>query len=66
MASAIVALEVADYCDEQKELTIDQNLLYGTEEEFNFKKCSDEAAEDLGKILSELTNFGDRESVNNN
>lgn len=54
VAFVLVGLEVDDYCDEQKELQDDENLLNGTEIEFDLGKCAFQASEDVRTNLSEM------------
>lgn len=50
---AVTAVEIADYCEEKQELGEDAKILYGTDDEFNFLACADEAKGDVATIWDE-------------
>lgn len=58
VAVAITALEIEDYCEEQKEIENYLALLNGkkTHVKFDSKKCLDEGKEDAASILKEAKN----------
>ncbi len=56
VAVTMISLEVADYCEEKKEIQEDANLLNATQIEFNLEQCIEEGKEDSKAILSEMKN----------
>lgn len=52
----MTALEVEDYCEEKQELQEDENLLNGTQVEFDYKQCYEAGIEDTKFIYNELKN----------
>ncbi len=56
VAATMMTFEIADYCDDKKELQEDANLLNGTQTVFNYQQCLEEGKEDSKAILSELKN----------
>ncbi len=56
VAVTMVSLEVADYCEDKKELQEDENIIFGTNKKFEFQQCIDEAEEDSKTILDEVKN----------
>jgi hypothetical protein len=53
VAATMITLEAQAYCDEQKELLEDTNVLFGEEMEFDYEQCLEVAKEDFGKIIKE-------------
>jgi len=49
----VFGLEIQDYCEEKEQLLEDENLLYGSNETFDYKKCLSEAQNDSKQILTE-------------
>ncbi len=45
-----------DYCEEKDEFQKDSNILYGTNINFDLKKCLEDGAEDSRTILDEVKN----------
>lgn len=54
VAMTAVTFEVSSYCDSQKSLNDDYNLLYGANEEFNFKKCLVSGKEEYVELVNEV------------
>lgn len=52
---AVTAVEIADYCEEKRELVADAMILYGTDDEFNFLACVNEAKDDVAIIWDEAS-----------
>ncbi|MFT5720498.1 MAG: hypothetical protein ACI9W6_000794 [Motiliproteus sp.] len=50
----VSSLEVAAYCDEEKVLQEDENLLYGSAVEFDLQQCYEEGKQEAQVILAEL------------
>jgi hypothetical protein len=50
----VASIEVADYCEDKKSLQEDSNILYGTNHEFDFDHCLEEAKEESKIILDEI------------
>ena len=54
VAVTMATIEVDDYCDEQRVLQDDANILYGTEVEFDLGQCVDQGLQDSAGLLSEV------------
>ena len=52
----VASLEVSDYCDENKELAEDENILYGTENEFDYESCLKEGKDHAITIMELVKN----------
>jgi hypothetical protein len=53
VAIVMTGLELENYCDEKASLQDDDNLLYGTEIQFDYEQCLEESQEDANVILAE-------------
>jgi hypothetical protein len=51
VAVTVAGLEVHDYCEEKEELLTDENILFGTDAEFDYQMCLEEAQKDSESIL---------------
>jgi hypothetical protein len=56
----VIGLEVEDYCEDKKELLAEENILFGSDETFDYKKCLSDAEKESEKILTEV-----KDSVSN-
>ncbi len=56
VALTMTSLEVSDYCEEKQVLQEDDNILYGTQIEFDLEECIEEGKEESKVILSQLKN----------
>jgi len=54
VAVTMVSFEVYDYCDEQKAIQDDANILYGTSDDFNFEQCLEQGQQDSKQILIDV------------
>jgi hypothetical protein len=52
----VASLEVSDYCDENRELLEDENILYGTEKEFDYHSCLEEGKDNVITIMESVKN----------
>jgi len=59
----MASIEVTDYCEDKKSLQEDANILYGTEDEFDFDRCLEEGKEE-SKIMIDEIKLSTMESVN--
>jgi|TARA_B110000208_G_scaffold101112_1_gene126070 cytochrome c biogenesis factor len=50
----IAGLEASDYCEDEKELNKDENILYGKNKEFNNQECLDTANENTKQIIQSV------------
>lgn len=55
VATAIIGLEVYDYCETKKILYENESILYGTSNSFSFDTCLQEGKEDSKAIFIDLT-----------
>jgi len=51
--AAMTTIEVADYCEEQKELQADLDILNGTSTGFDLDQCIEQSGEDARAIYAE-------------
>ena len=47
---AVATIEVIDYCDDKEEIHNDENLLFKSDEKFDYDECLNEAEEDSRNI----------------
>jgi len=64
VAITMTGFEIHDYCEDQASLQIDNNILYGTTDEFNLDACLEQGKEESKRILTEVKQSAS-ESVNN-
>jgi len=48
----VAGLEIYDYCNDKRELLNDENILFDTNKEFNYKECLQNAKNDSAKIIT--------------
>jgi len=56
VAITVASLEIADYCENKKELQEDYNILYDTNTVFDLNQCLDAGKKDSKAILDEVKN----------
>lgn len=54
VATVVTGLEIKNYCDDKRDLQEEANLLFGTNIEFDYKNCADEARKDSIEIYDDL------------
>jgi len=54
VAVTMASFEVYDYCEDKKDLQDDFNILYGTNDEFNFEQCIEGGKDESKRILTEV------------
>jgi len=64
VAITMTGFEIHDYCEDQASLQIDNNILYGTTDEFNLEACLEQGKEESKRILTEVKQSAS-ESVKN-
>ncbi len=50
----VAGLEVYDYCEDKSDMLDEENILFGTEIEFNYNKCLSDAKGDSDKIIASV------------
>lgn len=53
---AIATFEIFDYCEDKEEIHNDENLLFKSDEKFDFNACLNEATDDSEKIIASIKN----------
>ena len=53
VVAAMTTIEIADYCEEQKELQADLDILDGTSTEYDLDKCIEQSGEHAKAIYAE-------------
>lgn len=54
VVSATSYFLIDDYCDEQQDLHVEENLLYGGDEDFTWENCLQEGTEDMKGIVADV------------
>ena len=51
---AVAAFEVYDYCEDKEEIHNDGNLLFKSDDKFDYKECLNDATEDSEEIIASI------------
>jgi len=54
VAVTMTGFEIHDYCEDKESLQTDNNILYGTTDEFNFEACIEQGKAESKRILTEV------------
>jgi hypothetical protein len=54
VAVTMTGFEIHDYCEDKASLQVDDNILYGTTDKFNFDECIEEGKVESKRILTEV------------
>jgi hypothetical protein len=56
VAVTMTSFEIMNYCEELEELQTESNIIYGTEFQFDYSQCFEDASEETKSILTGLKN----------